>query len=285
MIALFDGLRFFRVLPPFASTPVGLHGSRPPEVRPSPPPIGWLTGFMDVPRLWGRRPFQRLRPALPRLIFMWSALLMVPMVARAQVALVEDVNSTTASVQSMDYVATGKQIRLGKQDTLVLSYLKSCWREAIIGGTVTVGAEQSDVQGGTIERQRVDCDGGRLVLTAQQGQSAGMVVRDIGARNSAAPEPQVTLFGASPLVEIKGGGVLFIERLDRPGERLQIEIGKQQLVTGAFYDFAHANKALVPGGIYRASTGTRQVVFKIDPAAKPGASPILGRLLRLQPVT
>jgi hypothetical protein len=101
-------------------------------------------------------------------------LLMMPMAARAQVALVEDVNSKSAGVQSMDYVATGKQIRLGKQDTLVLSYLKSCWRETIAGGTVTVGAEQSDVQGGTVQRQKVDCDGDRLILTAQQAsQSAG----------------------------------------------------------------------------------------------------------------
>ena len=51
----FDGFRFLRVLPPLASTPVGLHGCRPPAVRPSPPPIGWLTGFIDVPRLCGLR--------------------------------------------------------------------------------------------------------------------------------------------------------------------------------------------------------------------------------------
>src|SRR3982751_3830342 len=82
MMAEFDGLRFLRVLPPLASTPVGLHGCRPPAVRPSPPPIGWLTGFIDVPRLCGLRPSQRLRPALPRLTFMWSALPMAPMVAR-----------------------------------------------------------------------------------------------------------------------------------------------------------------------------------------------------------
>src|SRR5271154_6945640 len=82
MIEEFDGLRFLRVLPPLASTPVGLHGCRPPEVRPSPPPIGWLTGFIDVPRLCGLRPSQRLRPALPRLMFMCSALPIMPIVAR-----------------------------------------------------------------------------------------------------------------------------------------------------------------------------------------------------------
>src|SRR5271165_5668669 len=82
MIAEFDGLRLFRVLPPFESTPVGLHGWRPPAVRPSPPPIGWLTGFIEVPRLCGLRPIQRLRPALPRLTFICSALPIEPIVAR-----------------------------------------------------------------------------------------------------------------------------------------------------------------------------------------------------------
>src|SRR5437763_15467331 len=82
MIAELDGLRLLRVLPPLASTPVGEQGLRPPEVRPSPPPIGWLTGFIDTPRLCGRRPFQRLRPALPRLMLMCSALEIAPIVAR-----------------------------------------------------------------------------------------------------------------------------------------------------------------------------------------------------------
>src|SRR5579872_4570663 len=82
MMAEFDGLRFLRVLPPLASTPVGLHGWRPPAVRPSPPPIGWLTGFIEVPRLCGLRPMCRLRPALPRLMPMCSALPMAPIVAR-----------------------------------------------------------------------------------------------------------------------------------------------------------------------------------------------------------
>src|SRR5262245_52084511 len=82
MMAALDGFLFLRVLPPLASTPVGLHGCRPPAVRPSPPPIGWLTGFIDVPRLCGLRPRWRLRPALPRLSVMCSALPIAPIVAR-----------------------------------------------------------------------------------------------------------------------------------------------------------------------------------------------------------
>src|SRR5262249_59978051 len=82
MIAELDGFRFLRVLPPLASTPVGLHGWRPPDVRPSPPPIGCETGFWATPRWWGFLPSQRLRPALPRLMFMWSGLLIWPIVAR-----------------------------------------------------------------------------------------------------------------------------------------------------------------------------------------------------------
>src|SRR5215210_6230501 len=76
------GFRFFRVFPPLASLPVGEHGCRPPDVRPSPPPIGWLTGFWATPRWCGFLPIHRLRPAFPRLMFMWSGLDIPPMLAR-----------------------------------------------------------------------------------------------------------------------------------------------------------------------------------------------------------
>ena len=36
-----------------------------PLFLPSPPPCGWSTGFMTVPRTVGRLPCQRVRPALP----------------------------------------------------------------------------------------------------------------------------------------------------------------------------------------------------------------------------
>ena len=67
-------------------------------------------------------------------------------------ALVEDVKSATAGVEFMDYVGRGQVIKLGADDVLVLSYLKSCEHETITGGTVVVGAERSDVQGGQVVR-------------------------------------------------------------------------------------------------------------------------------------
>src|SRR3712207_7227671 len=62
--------------------PQGDTGWRPPEVLPSPPPCGWSTGFMATPRTVGRLPFQRMRPALPQLMFDCSALPTSPTVAR-----------------------------------------------------------------------------------------------------------------------------------------------------------------------------------------------------------
>src|SRR6202012_1528465 len=74
------GLWSRRVRP--SGLPHGLTGWRPPEVLPSPPPCGWSIGFIATPRTVGRMPFQRLRPALPQLVFCCSALPTSPMEAR-----------------------------------------------------------------------------------------------------------------------------------------------------------------------------------------------------------
>ncbi len=201
-------------------------------------------------------------------------------VAQAPVAVVEDVRGTPAGVEFMDYVSAGKVIRLGPSDAIVLGYVKSCWRETISGGTVTIGAEQSTVQDGKVERVKVACDGGKIQLTAQQADKAGgMVFRD---RPRA---PQLTLHGSSPLIEAKGGGMLVIERIDKPGERHEVTIAAENLLRGAFYDFAKGDKQLTAGGTYRATLGAQQILFKVDQFAKPGRTAIIGRLLRFAPAS
>jgi hypothetical protein len=95
------------------------------------------------------------------------------------------------------------------------------------------------------------------------------------------PEPQLTLYGASPFVEAKGRGTLTVRRLDLVGEQHQIALGGTQL-KGRFVDFAGEDVALVPGGLYAATFKSSEIVFRVDAQAKPGATPIVGRLLRLE---
>jgi hypothetical protein len=208
----------------------------------------------------------------------------VPALAQAPVAVVEDVNSKSAGVDFMDYVSAGKVIRLAPADTMVLGYMKSCWRETITGGVVTVGDEQSTVANGSVRRDKVGCDGGKMQLSQQQASKSGAMVFRSGPRPAAsATTPQITLYGLSPVVEVKGGGKLLIERIDQPGEKLEVTIADRQLTRGAFYDFSKSDKALTAGGLYRASVGSEQIVFKVDQFAQPGQAPIVGRLLRFQP--
>ena len=197
------------------------------------------------------------------------------------VAMVEDVSGAPAGIQPMDYLAAAQVIKLGAQDEVIIDYLHSCVRETIEGGEVTIGADQSTVAGGTIKREKVECDGGALKLTADQAAKSGVVVF------RKPPKPgQIavdrTLFGVSPVVELKGAGRLLVERLDKPGERLDIGLATADLERGSFYDFARAGRSLTAGGIYRATAHGHKVVFRIDTAAQPGLAPIAGRLLLLR---
>ena len=208
--------------------------------------------------------------------------------AQTPVAVVEDVTGNPAGVEFMDYVAAGKVIRLGPKDAVVLGYMKSCWRETITGGTITVGEEQSTVSDGRVQPEKVGCDTKMQMSQAQASKSGAMVFRappKPAAAPGAPPAAQLTLYGLSPVVEVKGGGKLVIERLDQTGERHEVTIGGQQLLRGSFYDFAKAEKALEAGGLYRASVGTQEIVFKVDPYARPGQAPVVGRLLRFVPAS
>jgi hypothetical protein len=166
----------------------------------------------------------------------------------------------------------------------VLSYLKSCVHETIIGGTITVGNERSDVQTGTVERTTVACDAGKMLLSSQQAkQTASYILRSLESTVRRVPKPQFTLYGSSPIVAVNGGGTLIIERLDQAGERRELTIESDAHRT--FYDFANGKDPLVPGGIYRATVGKQHVIFKIDPSARAGRTPLVGRLIRLGPTS
>ena len=196
-------------------------------------------------------------------------------------ALVEDVKSTTADVEFMDYVGTGQVIKLQPRDVLVLSYLKSCEHETITGGTVFVGAERSEVQGGRIARAKVPCDGGKMRLTSQQANTSAASAFRL---QSVSNEP--TLYARAPMIQVPklqllDSRTLVIERTDRPGEHFEIKID-DAIADGGFYDLAKANKLLTRGATYSASIGLRKITFKVDARAKSSNAPVVSRLLRFQ---
>jgi hypothetical protein len=184
--------------------------------------------------------------------------------AQPPVAVVEDVQGPVSGVEFMDYVVPGKVIKLGQGGTVVLGYIKSCWRETITGiGTVIVGNEDSMVHLGEAKTSKVACDAAHSQLIDQEtGESAATVVRSLDEKSST----RFTLYGLSPVIETTGRG----------------KLTPASLVRGKFYDFAKAGRALQPGGIYQVSQGPLKVVFLVDRSAQPGATPIIGRLVRLQ---
>jgi hypothetical protein len=156
-------------------------------------------------------------------------------------------------------------------------------RETITGGTVTVGTDQSEVQSGRIVRTRVQCDAGKMLQGGEQARPlAGSVLRSAPRMGTPAlaSDPQIVLYGSSPILELTAPGTLLIERIDQIGERYVLDVGNEHLLRGGFYDFAQWNKALTAGGVYRAIFGAQKIVFRIDPDAKPGRLPIVSRLLR-----
>jgi hypothetical protein len=197
-------------------------------------------------------------------------------------ALVEDVKSASADVEFMDYVGTGQVIKLEPSDVLVLSYLKSCEHETITGGTVRVGRDKSEVDGGKIARAKVPCNGGNMKLTSQQANASAASSFRL---QNAAFEP--TVYALPPVIELpkmRAGDSrnLVIERAGRPSERFALELD-ESLVNGGFYDLAKTNARLQRNALYTVTLGDRKFTFKVDAKAKTGNTPLISRLLRFPP--
>ena len=209
--------------------------------------------------------------------------LTAPALAESPVAIVEDVQGKVDGIEFMDYVTPGKVIKLGPKGTLVLGYLKSCWRETITGGVVLVGPEQSTVQLGDVQRVKVPCDANAVQLSAREAnQGAATTFRTMRSDKPGAPAKLPTIYGVSPLIEAKGGGTLTIERTDAKEPLLSLALKNDILVHGRFYDIAKAGKSLTPGGTYLATLGSHRFTFQVDATATTSPTPIVGRLLRLE---
>lgn len=205
-----------------------------------------------------------------------------PAAAEPPVAVVEEVSGKVTGAEFMDYVAPKAVIKIGAGGSIIVSYMQSCRRETISGiGTVIVGTEESVVHLADVKAEKTACDSKQShAINRATSEVAATVMRSVVPIDSL-PKPQLTLYGTSPFVQAKGRGTLVMERLDITGERQQIDLDGKQL-KGRFFDFAGANRALAPGGVYAATFGASKIVFRVDPWAHPGATPIVGRLLRME---
>jgi len=198
--------------------------------------------------------------------------------AQAPVAIVEEIDSKTATLEFMDYLRTGQLIRLGERDRLVIGYFNSCWREVIIGGTVRIGKEDSEVTSGSVERQKVRCDAGKKGGTTKETTGSGaMVFRKTPSAASLNP----TVYVLSPVFVGSGAGSLVIERLDKTEARITIAVPAANASCGGYVDLAKSNVVLSPGGLYRAKAGPHELTFKVDQSAEAGSLSLLSRLLWL----
>jgi len=204
----------------------------------------------------------------------------------APVALVEDVKSAKANVEFMDYVGTGQVITLEPNDVLVLSYLKSCQHESIIGGTVHVGFDKSEVEGGRIVRTKVPCNGGNMKLSTQQANASG--ASSFRLQNALF---ETTVYALPPVIEIpkmRAGDsrTLVIERLNPPKGRIAVEVDESLATNGGFYDLAKIDAQLRRVALYAVTVGNRTLNVRVDAKAKlakTGKTPVMSRLLRFPP--
>jgi hypothetical protein len=210
-----------------------------------------------------------------------SARVPAPMVPTA---LVEDVKGATAEVEFMDYVGSGQVLKLAPNDVVVLSYLKSCEHETITGGTVVVGMERSDVQGGRIVRAKVPCDGGKMRLSSEQAS-----VSAASAFRLQSADFQPRLYARTPVIQLprvlaSEDRTLLISRTGRARqetEHYEIKIDDAIMAAG-YYDLANSSVSLVRGAVYDARIGRHAMTFQVDAKAKSGPAPVVSRLLRFQ---
>jgi hypothetical protein len=213
----------------------------------------------------------------PKALLVFASLLILPAQtasANEISAIVEQVGGPDSGVHEMDLLKQGQVIKLKTGASMTVGYLRSCVREIIVGGQVTIGAEASKVVNGLRRKEDVDCDGGQLVRTSKQSDDvAGAVFRKGNFDQKALPKPDWTLFGVSPFVRLsKAGGTLKIERLDKVENTIKVPI------KGDWVDLKTKGIKLKPSGVYAMTSGKRPVVVKVSPLAEPGA-PILSRLI------
>lgn len=193
--------------------------------------------------------------------------------AASPVGIVEEASNTNTGVAAFDYLRKGERIVVPEGTMITLGYFASCTREVIMGGTVTIGTNQSEVSGGTISRQVLKCpepiDLDHVVVATTAA------VPKLMFRGERKGRPAVVIFYTAPVIALKNPGEVIVERVDRE------ETPRVFSVEGPFLDLAKQQVFLSAGGIYRLTAGGREMLFQVSVEAFEGGGPLLARLLRM----
>lgn len=185
-------------------------------------------------------------------------------------ALVEEVDAGVANVSAFDTLKAGQSLDLRPGKHAVISYLDSCIRETISGGLVKIGAAQSEVQDGTVQRETLDCGVKQLVLTSTtQDQSATTVFRPLFDNLVKQVVPDT-----GPFVMAEHASSLELKEMGKEDAARSLPLHDGKL------DLRQAGVKLQPGAIYKLTAGGRETYIKIAPDAQD-SSPLLLRLVKL----
>lgn len=193
-----------------------------------------------------------------------------PAMAEELAAIVESIDPPRADIRALDLLPAGTVIELEAGETLMLGYLLSCAHEVIKGGRVTIGSDQSKVEGGDVTRDTISCDGTIDPASAAGSNEAAVVaIRGLGAeasqglRNVPSVQPVFVISDK----ELPGDPSLVIQRLDREEAPIRVSLFDRVL------DLKSTGMKLTPGGVYSAVCGELKVAFKI--ADNAGVKPVV----------
>jgi hypothetical protein len=199
--------------------------------------------------------------------------------AAQPVAIVEDINAPSTRLEVMDFLSQGQTIKLGKSEKIVLGYMNTCFRETITGGTVKIMEMQSEIHGGQLIREEVECSGAQTDLDGQVASKSGaMAFRGAGGNSVGLAEPDIILMGTSPvfIFEKPARNTITITRMDKKGEVHKLTANAKYL------DTSKKQMRLHRGGLYKAELSeTVFKVFKIDSKASHQPVAVISRMVRL----
>ena len=187
------------------------------------------------------------------------------------VAIVEDISGNVVGVEPFDLLNKNREITLSADAGLIISYLDSCQRENIRGGTIVIGDVQSDIQGGEVIRRRLPCDAAALNLTPEQAnQSATLVFREPPKEEGV----DLFLLTREPIVVAPNIAEIKLEQLEKniTSRIVKVIDGVAELTSG--------NKLLDQGGLYRLTAGDKIIVFRVGKEATDNPTPLLQRTIR-----